>query len=55
MQIGRVKKAQEWMGKEDGGLARLSQECENEIDFENTRVYGKEKRRRQRKVKEGIE
>ena len=29
--------------------------CENEIEFENTRVKGKEKRSRQRKVKEGIE
>ena len=43
------------MGKEDGGLARHSQECENEIDFENTKVKGKETRWRQRKVKEGIE
>ena len=43
------------MGKEDVGLARHSQECENEIDFENTKVKVKETRWREREVKEGIE
>ena len=48
-----MEKAKERMGKENGGLARHSQKCETEIYFENTRV--KERRWRQRKVREGIE
>ena len=38
----RVKKLLELMANEDGGLARHNQECENDIDFENTKVKGKE-------------
>ena len=43
------------MGKEDGGLARHSVDCEKGIDWENARVLGVENRLRQRKIKEGIE
>ncbi len=52
---GRLKAAEERMGKEDGGLARHSVDCEKGIDWENARVLGVENRLRQRKVKEGIE
>ena len=48
-----MEKAQERMGKDDGGLARHSQECE--IDCENTRVKGKERSWRQGKVRKGRE
>ena len=41
------------MGKEDGGLARHSVECPNEIDWDNAK--GLESDWRKRKVLEGIE
>jgi hypothetical protein len=55
MRNGRMAVAEERMGKEDGGLARHSIECTEEIDWENTRILRNEYRLRQRKVIEGIE
>ena len=55
MRNGRMAVAEERMGKEDGGLARQSIECTEEIDWENTRILRNEYRLRQRKVIEGIE
>jgi hypothetical protein len=55
MRNGRMAVAEERMGKEDRGLARLSIECTEEIDWENTRILRNEYRLRQRKVIEGIE
>ena len=51
---GKLTAAKE-MGKEDGGLAKHSTDCNKEIHWENTRVLGIENRLRQRKVREGIE
>ena len=47
---GRLKYAEERMGKENGGLARHSVDCESEIDWEKARDG-----LRQRKVREGVE
>ncbi len=52
---GRVAAANERMGKEDGGLARLSGNCLSKVDWKNTSIVTKECSLRQRKVKEGIE
>lgn len=52
---GRLESAEARMNKEDGGLPKHSTICNEEIDWENTKVIAQEKGRRQRKVREGIE
>ena len=52
---GLLAEVNEWIGKEDGGLARHSVECLSGIDWEKTRVVMNEYGLRRRKVKEGIE
>ena len=51
---GRLTTAEERMGKEDGGLARYSVDCEKGIDWENAQVLGVENRLRQRILREQI-
>ena len=43
------------MGKEDGGLASHSINCESEIDWEKSEIVAMETGYRQRKAREGIE
>ena len=43
------------MNEGDGGLAKHASVCEEEIDWENSRIVGKEKKWTQRKYLEGIE
>ena len=52
---GRLESAETRMNKEDGGLPKHSTVCDEEINWEETRVIAQEKGRRQRKVREGIE
>ena len=52
---GKLESAEERMGKEDGGLARHSVDCESGIDWEKARVITTENGLKQRKVREGIE
>ena len=39
----------------DGGLARYAVECTKEIDWENSRIVGEDRRWTQRKYLEGVE
>ena len=55
IQNGKLTAAKGRMGKEDGGLAKHSTDCDKGIDWENTRVLGILNKFRQRKVREGIE
>ena len=43
------------MGKEDGGLARHTTECQSDVDWGNTDIVEREKGLKQRKIREGIE
>ena len=47
--------AERRMGKEDGGLARHTIECQRSIDWTNAKIVATERGLRQRKVLEGIE
>ena len=52
---GRLDAAREWMGKEDGGLARHSVDCGSGIDWGEARVVACEYGLQQRKAREGVE
>ena len=52
---GNVQAAEQRMGKDDGGIAKHSVECEQEIDWTNSKVIGTEMNTKKRKVLEGIE
>ena len=43
------------MGKENGGLARHTMECQSGVDRENAEIVARERGLKQRKVLEGIE
>ena len=52
---GNTLSAKKWMGKEDGGLARHTMECQSGVDGENAEIVATERGLKQRKVLEGIE
>ena len=47
--------AEKRMGKEDGGLARHTTECQSDVDWGNAEIVAREGGLKQRKVLEGIE
>ena len=55
LQKGNTLSAERRMGKEDGGLARHTVECQRNIDWTNAKVVATERGLRQRKLLEGIE
>ena len=52
---GNIQKATERMNTGDGGLAKHASTCSNEVDWENAKIVGRERRWAQRKYLEGIE
>ena len=46
---------EERTGKEEGGLARHSVDCESEIDWDEAKIVACENGSQQRKAREGIE
>ena len=52
---GKVEEATKRMNTGDGGLARHAVECTEEIDWENAKIVGRERRWTQRKYLEGVE
>ena len=55
MEAGNIERATRRMNDGDGGLAKHSSTCPYEIDWEGTRIVGREARWTQRKYLEGIE
>ncbi|KAL9986883.1 hypothetical protein ACROYT_G001092, partial [Oculina patagonica] len=55
LQKGNTLSAERRMGKEDGGLARHTIECQKSIDWTNAKIVATDRGLRQRKVLEGIE
>ena len=43
------------MGKEDGGLARHTTECQSDVDWGNAEIVARERGLKQRKILEGSE
>ena len=52
---GNTLSAEKRMGKEDGGLARHTVECQSGVDWGNAEIVAREKGLKKRKVLEGIE
>ena len=52
---GNTLSAEKRVGKEDGGLARHTMECESGVDWENAEIIARERGLKQRKILEGIE
>ena len=52
---GNVDRATERMNERDGGLAKHSTECNQEINWAESKIVGKEEGRLQRKMLEGVE
>ena len=52
---GDMESATERMNSGDGGLAKHSTDCSKGINWEQSRIVGREKNTRQRKMLEGIE
>ena len=52
---GNTERAEQRMNENDGGLARHSTVCQQEIDWEGARIIGREKGWTQRKMLEGVE
>ena len=52
---GKMQEATARMNTSDGGLAKHASTCTEEIDWENAKIIGREKRWTQRKYLEGIE
>ena len=52
---GNTLSAEKRMGKEDGGLARHTVECQSGVDWGNAEIVARERGLKQRKVLEGIE
>ena len=50
-----MQKATERMNTGDGGLAKHASTCQHEVDWENAKIIGRERRWTQRKYLEGIE
>ena len=55
VEAGNVEQANKRINTGDGGLARHAVECTKEIDWENARIVGQERRWTQRKYLEGVE
>ena len=55
IEAGRVEAVTARMNTNDGGLAKHSSACTEEIDWENARIVGRERGWTQRKYLEGIE
>ena len=53
--MGNIESAENRMNTGDGGLARHCAMCESDIDWENAKIVGCEKKWKQRKYLEGIE
>ena len=47
--------AEKRVGKEDGGLARQTMECQSGVDWKNAEIIARERGLKQRKILEGIE
>jgi hypothetical protein len=52
---GNIERATERMNEQDGGLAKHSTECGEGINWEGSRIMGRENGRTQRKMLEGVE
>ena len=52
---GNTLLAKKRVGKEDGGLARHTTECQSGVDWENAEIIARERGLKQRKILEGIE
>ena len=52
---GNLENAEKRMNEGDGGLARHSTECPHGIDWERSRIVGKEQNTTKRKMLEGVE
>ena len=52
---GNTLSAEKRKGKEEGGLARHTIVCQNEVDWGNAEIVARERKLKQRKVLEGIE
>ena len=52
---GNTLSAEKRVGKEDGGLARHTMECQSGVDWENAEIKARERGLTQRKIREGIE
>ena len=52
---GNTLSAEKRMGKEDGGLARHTTECQSDVDWGNAEIVARERGLKQRKILEGIE
>ena len=55
IQKGSIERATTRMNERDGGLARHATTCQQEIDWDNAKIIGKEASWTQRKLLEGIE
>ena len=51
---GNTLSAEKRVGKEDGGLARHTMECQSGVDWENAEIIERERGLTQRKILEGI-
>ena len=49
---GNTLSAEKRMGKEDGGLARHTTECQSDVDWGNAEIVARERGLKQRKVLE---
>ena len=52
---GNTLSAEKRKGKEDGGLARHTMDCQSGVDWGNAEIVARERGLKQRKVLEGIE
>ena len=52
---GNIENATKRMNDGDGGLARHSTECSHGINWEQSKIVGKERNTTQRKMLEGVE
>ena len=55
IEVGNFERATEWMNEQDRGLAKHSTECGEGINWEGSRIMGRENGRTQRKMLEGVE
>ena len=55
MEAGKEEVAERRMNSGDGGLARHAVTCEGDINWEESKIIGRERRWNQRKLLEGIE
>ena len=55
LQKGNTLSAERRVGKEDGGLARHTGECQSGIDWGNAEIVARERGLKRRRVLEGVE